>query len=174
MKNIHIAVICSIFLTGCVGVALESAQITKATAIRSEYMEAALAGNPDAQYKVGKSYCCAPRNDVDAFYNNRKATEFLCKAARQHHAKAAFALGKIYSGDTIEGIRLLRRAATAVRGDDLEKKVIAYYWFNQAAINGYSAAEEKMEILGVQDISQFTSPVTAPCTITEVFGEKKT
>lgn len=167
----HYFVLVLIFLSGCVGVAMEGAHITNATATRDKYMPAALEGNSEAQYKVGKSYCCAPKNDVDAFYNNHKATEFLCKAARQYHARAAFELGKIYSDDTIDGVRLLRRAVTAVRGDNLEKRPIAYYWFNQARLHGYEGAKEAMESLGDQDISQFSDPLTTPCTLTEVFGE---
>lgn len=114
--------------------------------------------------------CCAPRNDVDGFYNNRKSIEFLCRAARQDHAQAAYELGKIYSGDIIDGLRLLRRAATAIRGDDLSNKTIAYYWFNQARLNGSSKAIKEMKELGTQDISNFVHPATAPCTLAEVVG----
>ena len=134
-------------------------------------MKAALAGNPEAQYKVGKSYCCAPRNDVDSFYNNRKATEFLCQAARQNHAQAAYELGKIYSGDTIDGLRLLRRAATVVRGDNVTNKSIAYYWFKQAEINGHTEATKELEALGDQDITKFNNPTSAPCTLDEILGD---
>lgn len=168
-----ILLLISFCLPGCVGVAMEGAHITNATTTRDKYMPAALEGDPEAQFKVGKSYCCAPKNDVDAFYNNRKATEFLCKAARQQHARAAFELGKIYTDDTIDGIRLLRRAATAVRGDDLENKQIAYYWYNQAKLHGYKDAAEAMATMGEQDISQYTDPATTPCTLIEVFGEEK-
>ena len=162
---------CLIFLTGCVGTVMEGAHITNDTTTRDKYMTAALAGDTDAQYRVGKSYCCAPKNDVDAFYNNRKATEFLCKAARKHHAKAAFELGKIYSDDTIDGVRLIRRAVTAVRGDNLESRTVAYYWFDQANLYGHPDALDAMNDLGIQDISTFTDPETTPCTLSEVFGD---
>jgi len=161
-------------ISGCVGVAMEGVHITNDTAIRDQYMAAAMAGDTEAQYQVGKSYCCAPKNNVDAFYNNRKATEFLCKAARKHHPGAAFELGKIYTDDTIDGLRLLRRAATAARGDDLENKVIAFYWFNQANLYGHADAMAEMNNLGLQDISRFNDPMTTPCTLTEVFGEVET
>ena len=157
-------------VTGCVGVTMESVHITHDTTVRDQHMAAAMAGDAEAQFIVGKSYCCAPKNNVDAFYNNRKATEFLCKAARQHHAGAAFALGKIYTDDTIDGVRWIRRAATAIRGDDLENKVIAYYWFNQAKLYGKADAADEMNELGAQDISQFMDPATTPCTLAEVFG----
>ena len=161
----------NILLSGCAGVAMESARITRDTSSRNSHMQAALNGDPEAQYQVGKSYCCAPRNDVDGFYNNQKATEFLCLAARQGHAMAAYEIGKIYSGDTIDGIRLIRRAATAVRGDDLENHEVAYYWFSQALQNGYSEAFKEMASLGLQDTSPFTDPAVAPCTLSEVFKQ---
>jgi len=160
-------------VSGCVGVALEGAHITHDTSKRDQYMSAAMAGDPEAQYIVGRSYCCAPKNNIDAFYNNHKATEYLCKAARQHHAGAAFELGKIYIDDTIDGVRWIRRAATAIRGDDLENKVIAYYWFSQANLYGHPEALQQMSELGVQDIARFTDPSTTPCTLTEVFGASK-
>ena len=132
------------FLTGCAGVVVESSRITYDTTTRNNYVQAAKAGDPEAQYLVGKSYCCTPRNNVDAFYNNSKATEFLCLAARQHHAKAAYELGKIYSGDTINGIRLLRRVVTAIRGDTITNNQVAYYWFKQAQLNGLDAATDAL------------------------------
>jgi TPR repeat protein len=172
MKTLSITLpICVLLVSGCVGVTMESARISAATASRNDNMEAALSGDPEAQFQVGKSYCCAPRNDVDGFYNNHKATEFLCKAARQNHAEAAFELGRIYSGDTIDGLRLLRRAATAVRGDDLSNETVAYYWFNQAVRNGSQEAAERLQDLEKHDISGLTDPSTTPCTLTEVFGQ---
>lgn len=165
-----VVVLASTLMAGCVGVAVESAHISSDTLIRNNHTQAALAGDAEAQYKVGTSYCCAPRNDADAFYNNQKATEFLCQAARQNHAKAAYDLGKIHSGNTIDGIRLLRRAATLVRDENLDNEVIAYYWFNQAALNGSAEATEALNKLGKKDISQWTDPMTTPCTIDEVYG----
>lgn len=158
-------------LTACAGVVMEGAHITHDTSVRNNNMQAALDGDPEAQYRVGKSYCCAPRNEADAFYNNRKAIEFLCRAARQHHALAAFELGKIYAGDTIEGLRLLRRAATQLRGDDFSNTSLAYYWFKQSQLNGYTEASQAMDALGPQDISHFLSPESTPCTLTEVLGD---
>jgi len=160
-----------IFSTGCVGVAMEGAHITSDMETRDRYMDAALAGDADAQYRVGKSYCCTPKKDVDAFYNTRKAIDFLCQAARKQHPQAAFELGKIYSDDTIDGLRLLRRAATAIRGDNYENRVIAYYWYDQANKYGHPEALDAMNTLGVQDILMFTDPQSAPCTLTEVTGE---
>jgi TPR repeat protein len=160
----------SVMLTGCVGVAVEGARMSSDSAVRDQHTAAALAGDAEAQYKVGKSYCCAPRNDTDAFYDNRKATDFLCRAARQHHAGAAYELGKIHSGDTVQGLRLVRRAATLVVGDSVDEKAVAHYWFDRAADWGQADARSAADKLGAQDTSRFTDVATAPCTIDEVYG----
>ena len=157
-------------LTGCVGVAIEGVRMAAAASARSQNMDAALAGDAEAQYRVGMSYCCMPRNDAASFFDNRKATDFLCRAARQKHAAAAYELGKIHAGDTVTGLRLIRRAATWVAGDGVDDKVVAYYWFNRAADWGRTDARHAADQLGAQDISRFTSPATTPCTIDEVQG----
>ncbi|UTW03724.1 sel1 repeat family protein [Amphritea atlantica] len=160
-------------LFGCAGAVVESARMTNDAVTRDNYLSAALEGDAEAQYLVGKSFCCAPSNDAESFYNNRKATDFLCRAARQKYPAAAFEVAKIHSGDTVEGVRLLRRTANFVRGDNLDNKVIAYYWYSQAAQHGYAEAADLLNQLEKQDTSQFSSPMTAPCTIDEVYGVKQ-
>jgi TPR repeat protein len=138
--------------------------------VRDKYMDAALSGDAEAQYRVGLAYCCAPRNNVDAFYNNRKATEFLCLAARQSHPDAAFELGNFHSGDRVDGVRWIRRTANLIRGDGLENRPVAYYWYSQAKSHGNTDAAQRMQELGVQDITRFSTPITTPCTVDEVYG----
>ncbi len=163
----------SAVLTGCAGAVVESARMANDAAARDNYLAAALAGDAEAQYQVGKSYCCAPSNDADSFYNNRKATEFLCQAARQNHPAAAFEIAKIHSGDTVDGVRLLRRTANLVRGDGLNNRAVAYYWYKQAASHNHSEAVDLLDSLEIQDISHLTSPIKAPCTLDEVHGATK-
>lgn len=160
----------SLAFTGCAGVAIEGARMTGDAAVRNQHMPAALTGDAEAQYKVGKSYCCSPRHDADAFYDNRKATDFLCRAARQSHAAAAYELGKIHSGNTVQGLRLIRRAATLVAGETMDEKTLAYYWYDRAADWGLAEARSAADQLGAQDISRFGSPAATPCTIDEVYG----
>ena len=167
--NLISALFCILILSACVGTTIESAQMANDKVTRDKYMESALQGDADAQYMVGLSFCCAPRSDVDAFYNNRKATEFLCKAARQNHARSAFQIGNFHSGDRIDGIRWVRRAANLIRGDSLENPIIAYYWYPQAKLNGAEEAIEHLQLLEKQDISQFADPRTTPCTVDEVY-----
>ncbi len=172
MKVISVSILSILCLSGCVGVVTESTRISYDAAVRNSHMEAALAGDRESQFNVGKSYCCAPRNDAEGFYNNRKATEFLCLAARQNHAEAAYEIGKFYSGDVVNGIRLIRRALNTVRGEDFRNKIVAYYWFNQAKVHGYSEAAEVIENIETQDISRFTDPQSTPCTLSEVLRQR--
>lgn len=170
MRRLFLLLITSFTLTGCVGVTLEGARMTGAAATRDQHMAAAQQGDAEAQFKVGKSYCCTPRHGTDAFYDNRKAVDFLCRAARQHHAGAAYELGRIHAGDRIHGLRLIRRAATAVVGDSAEDKAVAYYWFDRAANWGEADGRREADKLGAQDISRFGDPATTPCTLDEVYG----
>lgn len=160
-------------MTGCVATALEGANVAKDERTRSKNMEAAMAGDAAAQYAVGKSYCCSPNNQVHGIYDNNKATEYLCKSARQNYAAAQYMLGDIYSGKTVHGLRLLRRVANAVAGEAIDNKNIAYYWYTQAANQGDKDAKKKISGLDKLDISAFTSLVTTPCTLVEVYGESE-
>ena len=51
----------------------------------------------------------------------------------------------------------------------MDEKVIAYYWFDRSAEWGQPEARRAADKLGAQDISRFTSPATALCTIDEVY-----
>ena len=47
------------------------------------------------------------------FYDNRLATEWLCRSAQQGYAPAQYRLGQVYSGDMVDGVRILRRVVNA-------------------------------------------------------------
>ena len=157
-------------LTGCVGVAAEGVRAADNENTRNEFMNAALSGDAQAQYLVGDSYCCTPGDGDDGYYNNQKATEFLCMAAKQGHGAAALKLGKIHSGDRIDGVRLLRRAVNAVAGSDKANLQIAAFWLTVAQKQGEEEAREILDSLPPQDLSSFTEPGAAACTMHEVYG----
>lgn len=167
------AIFIALLLSGCVGVALEGVGVAKDEYNRHDNMEAADAGDAEAQYKVGKSYCCQLQDKTTAIYDNDKATEYLCMSARQDYAPAALEMGNIYSGDVVSGLRLLRRAANLVRSHQFDDEQIAYYWYQQAAANGNADAQKALKKLDEQDISEFSDPATTPCTLEEVFGKSK-
>jgi TPR repeat protein len=125
-------------LGGCAAVAIEGGQAAKSEVIISQNIKAAESGDAKAQFSVGEAYCCS-LNEGSGLFNTRTSVEWLCKAARQNYAPAMFKLGKIYSGDTIDGIRLARRAAAGVVGTSTNFPVAAA-WLRLADMNGERAA----------------------------------
>ena len=118
-------------VTGCVGVVTEGANITRDKILVSNNIDAAHAGNAEAQYKVGKAMCCSLDEGGEGFYNTPQSVAWLCMAAAQNYGPAAFKLGAIYSGDVVDGVRLLRRITQAVAGSSTEPAV-AYAWLRRA------------------------------------------
>ncbi len=168
-------------LAGCIGAALEGANMTKDEVVRASNKEAAQSGDAEAQYKVGNSYCCAP-GDGGAVYDNQKATEWFCRAAYQDHAASQWELGKIYSGDLVDGVRIIRRAATMVAGagKDRTNRSLSLMWFELAAQNGNERAPKEAsrlrEDMSVAEIAESDLLLEnwreAPCEWDDVFAEE--
>lgn len=170
------AMLTLIFIGGCVAPILEGANVSKDKAVLSANREAAEAGDPEAQYKVGDAYCCSPR-EGGGFYNNKLSTEWLCKSAQQGYAPAQYRLGQIYSGDMVDGIRILRRVATAAVGSP-EDRAVAATWFALAAQQEQDdAAAQRDAILGAlsdgerQRFEEYLAAgQSAPCRWDDVYG----
>lgn len=126
-------------ISGCAGVALEGANIAKDKAEAEANMAAAQAGNAEAQYKVGKSLCCAIDEGAPSFYNTEQAVAWLCKSAAQNYSPAALKLGDIYSGNTVSGFRVMRRAAEKV-AQPRTNPPVAYAWLQRASALGNADA----------------------------------
>jgi len=124
-------------LGGCVGAATEGANIARDRLIVANNIDAARAGDVEAQYRVGEALCCS-LNEGEGFYDTPQSVEWLCSAARQGHGPAAYKLGEIYSGDVVSGVRVMRRIAQRVAGSSTSP-VVAYAWTRRA------------EELGVED-----------------------
>ncbi|HEY9566725.1 MAG TPA: hypothetical protein VIR38_01440 [Thalassobaculum sp.] len=135
-----IAAITLLALGGCVGAVAEGANIAKDKATVSNNIEAARAGDAEAQYKVGDALCCS-LNEGEGFYDTPHSVAWLCSAAAQRHGPASLKLGEIYAGDTISGARLLRRAARGLAGSSTNMTV-AYAWLRRADFLGVEAARE--------------------------------
>jgi hypothetical protein len=159
-----------ILLSACIGIAVESSRAVHSEVVRSQNIEAALAGNAEAQYKIGSAYCCSPNGQLEGYYDNQQATEFLCMAAMQGHGLAALKLGKIHSGDLYDGVRLLKRARTAISGNIETDLTVATYWLTQARLAGIDEARTLLNDLPKLDISHFAKAENAPCTIKQVYG----
>lgn len=69
---------------------------------RALYQARAEAGDAEAQFRLGDSWCCVVRgaggSARDAAFNNETATEWLCRSAQQDYGPAEFELARIYSG----------------------------------------------------------------------------
>ncbi len=133
------------FMAGCAGVATEGANIAKDQVVANKHLEAAQAGDAEAQYVVGNAYCCSV-NEGDGFYSTPIAVDWLCLSAAQGYAPAMRKLGKIYSGDVIDGVRAMRRVAQGLAGTSTNNAV-AYAWLTKAAQRGDAdAAEEAADL----------------------------
>lgn len=84
-------------LAGCAAPILEGANITRDKVIINNNIDAANAGDAEAQYKVGNALCCSLDDDESGFYDTQKSVAWLCKSAAGGYAPAELKLGKIYS-----------------------------------------------------------------------------
>ena len=130
---------------GCAGAAVEGANMTKDEVVYRNHIEAARAGDTEAEFRVGEALCCSV-GDSNAFYDTRESVEWLCRAARKGHAPASRKLGRIYAGDVVDGVRLLRRVAEGVAGRQTDTAV-AYAWLRIAASRGEAEAAEEATAL---------------------------
>lgn len=159
----------AVILSGCAAVVVEGAKGGLNSKVRSDYTSAANAGDPEAQFKVGKSYCCSLENVEGGYYNTQTATEYLCKAAKQGHGGAAFMLGEIHSGKRAQGASAIRKLGYAAVPENQVNKQLAYYWYSVAAQN---QSEDAVEVLGKippQDISSYSNPNNTVCTMKEAY-----
>lgn len=141
-----VGVLALLALAGCVGAATEGANIAKDKVVVSKNIDAARAGNAEAQYKVGKAMCCSLDEGGQGFYNTPQSVAWLCKAAAQNHGPAAMKLGEIYSGDVVSGVRVMRRVAQKVAGSSTEPAV-SYAWLRRAEAFGVSDARKSAAAL---------------------------
>jgi len=133
-------------LAACAVAAVEGVNIARDQAIYSSHIDAARAGNAEAQYRVGNALCCSLNEGSGPFYSTPQAVSWLCRAAEQNHGPAAFRLGEIYSGTTVKGVRLAREATETVLGHNTNRAV-AYAWMSRAAaLNEPHATVKRNEI----------------------------
>ena len=92
---------------------------------REQFLAQAQAGNADAQYALGMSYCCGNGPGLDT----QQAVRWLCRAALQGHKDAAFALAQYYA------VRPKSKPFMAVDTHDY-----AYLWYTVANEHGHPLA----------------------------------
>jgi TPR repeat protein len=118
-------------LAGCVAVAVKGVETGSELATIAKNSAAADAGDAEAQYRVGAAYCCAI-GKADLGHDNQKATDYLCRAARQNHEPAQYLLGRIYSGHPIVGFNPQESGKLALIGSD-KNMPLAIMWLTLAA-----------------------------------------
>jgi TPR repeat protein len=166
-------------LAGCAAPVVEAAMQGRDTARRGGLEQAANAGDPKAQLELGNTYCCALTGQTDtaiSAYDNEKATYWMCKAAGQGHAPAAYRLAQVYSGDTVSGVRLMRRIAQATTKSPTDIGV-ALMWARRAAAQNIPGGVDLANELSreatpaeLQRANQLANAgPAAPCTWSQVF-----
>lgn len=130
-------------LAGCVGAAVEGANMTRDKVVVNDNIQAAQAGDAVAQYRVGEAMCCS-LDEGEAFYDTPQSVAWLCRSAAQGYGPASLMLGRIYAGDTVSGVRVLRRIANAVAGSSTDLPV-SYAWLRRAEAQGDADAGSAAE-----------------------------
>ena len=134
-----LAVLCGLLLSGCGAVAVETATIGWDKTQVWANIDAARAGDPEAQYAVGEALCCSGDTATGTLYSTEDAMKWLCAASAQGNTDAMLKLGQIFEGDQVDGLRLMRRAMNAVT-DTPKNIAAAYYWYAAAGNAGVTEA----------------------------------
>jgi len=100
---------------------------------RSRWQLFAEQGDAQAQYQLGKSWCCG----YGPGYNTAHALYWFCRAARQGYAPAQFQIGQLY------GVRTRQKPLSLA-----QEKVYAYAWYGLAAAQGHTLAASYQYALG--------------------------
>ncbi|MFN4353861.1 hypothetical protein [Parvibaculum sp.] len=129
-------------LSGCAAAAIQGATRASDNARILANEDAAARGDVGAQMKMGDSHCCTIAGSAGVF-NNQKATEWYCKAAKQGEPRAFYELGRIYSGDLVRGMNAPAKAA-AMLTTQRENKPLALMWFNLAVDKNYPDAIDEI------------------------------
>lgn len=105
---------------------------------RFDWEQEAADGDKDAQYKLGRSYCCGRGRS----YNTDLAIAWLCRAAIQGQVESQYELANIFANQ-LSPASSSRTVATD--NTDFEK---AYMWYTLAARLGHQQAFANRERIG--------------------------
>ena len=128
-----------LLLGGCTYAGFEAAYLIRDEKAYQANIDAAQAGDPAAQYEVGKARCCGIGGSGDLYYDTRTATTWLCAAARQGYGPAMHQLGHIYSGADRETHRWFRDGVALLQNQP-NNLAIAYLWYQSAWDSGFAEA----------------------------------
>jgi TPR repeat protein len=165
-------------LASCTSIAIKGVATASEQATIARYQNAADEGNAEAQYNVGAAHCCRI-GKTDIAHDNQKATEYLCRSAKQNYSKAQYVLGRIYAGHPIVGFNPQQSIKLKAVGS--EKNIsLAVMWLTLAAAGRDDDANDAREAL--KEIERSATPQDqaqakkwldiwqhAPCKWSEVF-----
>ena len=157
---------------GCVAAAINTSTYAVKSAPRDELLPAAESGDAEAQYQLGQSYCC-----MGPGFDTQTATEWLCKSAKQHNAKAMVELGRIYLGDVSRTMAPGQKILRAVSAKEF--KAVAHVWLSRASAAGNENAAERLTKLSARMTADDFEKARVldekwphvPCEYNDVFGE---
>lgn len=166
-------------LSACFAPLVEGARQGIDAAQRSSLEDLAAAGDAQAQYKLGKTYCCETGPQLQrsmSVYDNQKATTLLCRAAVQNYGPAQYQLALIYSGKESSGA-LIGHVGTCLSTPQTASPT-AWIWASLAADNGVTRAAALRDSLSQKivpfDYAAMSEALshwrTAPCSWNEVIG----
>lgn len=101
--------------------------------------EPARAGDPEAQFQLGKAYCCGNGPGKDPAI----ALAWLCKAAKQDHSGAQYEIGRYYA----------LRTDTHYSTSQPQARIYSYMWYSLAAAGGWPLAAAERDALA-RDMSR--------------------
>ncbi|MDJ0655719.1 MAG: hypothetical protein QNJ40_16255 [Xanthomonadales bacterium] len=172
LRRAFLLVVTASCTAGCVGAAVSTTTYATKSASRDALWPPAARGDAEAQYELGKSYCC-----MGPGFDTQTATAWLCKAASQDNAKAMVELGRIYLGDVSRtpspGQKILRAVSAK------EAKAVAHVWLSRASAAGNEKAGDWLAKLSTRMTDDDFSKARAldqrwpdvPCEYNHVFGE---
>lgn len=100
MKRYLACLLIPLLVTGCWSRVMNTAKNVPTMADRAMLIKMAETGDVEAQYTLGKNYCCGG----GIYYDNAEALHWWCAAAKQSQADAMFEIGKLYENTReIEG-----------------------------------------------------------------------
>jgi TPR repeat protein len=135
-ENRQYRLIAALSLTVIVGACAPTSQEVQDQRARSRWQDAAQAGDPEAQYKLARAYCCG----VGPEYSTAMAIKWYCESAKRGHIPAQMALADLYSDNV--------SASTNYLGKPPADFVNAYLWYTVAASLGNPRAFTRRHELG--------------------------
>lgn len=131
-----VGVVC-VALQGCAGVAISSGTYAVKASGREALLEAAEAGDAQAQYELGKSWCC-----MGPGFDTETATRWLCRAAVQGHGAALYELGRIYDGDVSRTPAPGQKLVRLLSAESSPAHALAFH--RMAADGGHATAASRL------------------------------